>query len=181
MMAAPSFTTSTELHIRPFQAADAAAFAEAALESVGTVGRWLPWCHANYSLADAEQWVQVCARNRESGTAFSMGIFSAGDGALLGGVGINHINREHNFANVGYWIRQSRQGRGIAPVAVRMIAEYGFQTIGLTRLEIVVQEGNHASQRVAEKSGAAFEGVQQNRLVVRGQPFAAAMYALTPA
>ncbi|MGZ5200480.1 MAG: GNAT family N-acetyltransferase [Telluria sp.] len=169
-----------DLCIRPFRLTDAASFAEAARESVDTVGRWLPWCHAGYSLADAEQWMQVCARTLEAGAAYSMGIFSAEHGVLLGGVGINQINREHNFAQVGYWVRQSQQGRGIAPLAVRLIASYGFQTLGLTRLELVVQDGNQASRRVAEKAGARFEGVQQNRLVVRGVPFAAAMYSLTP-
>jgi RimJ/RimL family protein N-acetyltransferase len=168
------------LCIRPFCAHDAASFAQAALESVGTVGRWLPWCHAQYSLADAEQWMQVCARNLAAGTAFSMGIFSEDEELLLGGIGINQINREHNFGQLGYWIRQSQQGRQIAPRAVRMIAAFAFEALGLTRLEIVVQEGNQASRRVAEKAGAAFEGVLKNRLVVRGTPFAAAMYSLTP-
>jgi RimJ/RimL family protein N-acetyltransferase len=124
--------------------------------------------------------MQVCARNLAAGTAFSMGIFSEDEELLLGGIGINQINREHNFGQLGYWIRQSQQGRQIAPRAVRMIAGFAFETLGLTRLEIVVQEGNQASRRVAEKAGAAFEGVLKNRLVVRGTPFAAAMYSLTP-
>ncbi|MGO4475032.1 hypothetical protein AB4Z32_02135 [Massilia sp. 2TAF26] len=35
------------------------------------------------------------------------------------------VNREHNFAQVGYWIRQSQQGQGIAPRALGMIAGFG--------------------------------------------------------
>lgn len=168
------------LCIRPFRRQDAAPFAAAALESVATVGAWLPWCHAEYSLADAKQWVQACARNLAAGTAFSMGIFSEDEQVLLGGIGINQINREHNFGQIGYWIRQSQQGRQIAPRAVRMIAGFGFDVLHLTRLEIVVQEGNHGSRRVAEKAGATFEGLLKNRLVVRAAPCTAALYSLTP-
>jgi RimJ/RimL family protein N-acetyltransferase len=168
------------LCVRPLRLQDAASFAAATLESVDTVGAWLPWCHAGYSLEDAEQWMQVCACNLAAGTAYSMGIFTEDEGLLLGGIGINQINREHNFAQVGYWVRESQQGRRIAPRALRMIARFGFDVVGLTRLEIVVQEGNHASRRAAEKAGATFEAILKNRLVVRGTPFAAAMYSLTP-
>jgi RimJ/RimL family protein N-acetyltransferase len=168
------------LCLRPLRHSDADAFAAAALESQATVGQWLPWCHAGYSLEEARQWLQACERNLEAGTAYSMGIFPEDGELLLGGIGINQINREHNFAQVGYWIRQSQQGRGIAPRALGMIAGFGFNVLGLTRLEIMVQDGNHGSRRVAEKAGATFDGLLKNRLMVRGTPCADAMYSLTP-
>lgn len=169
------------LCIRPLRLADADAFADAALESAATVGRWLPWCHAGYTLAEAGQWLQACERNLAAGAAYSMGIFSEDGELLLGGIGINGINREHNFGQVGYWVRQSQQGRGIAPRALAAMAGYGFRVLGLTRLEIVAQEDNLASRRAAEKAGARFDGLLKNRLVVRGTPCTAAMYSLTPA
>lgn len=171
---------TSDFAIRPFREGDAAAFLDAALESVDSVGRWLPWCRSDYSLADAEQWIDLCARNLELGNAHSMGIFARDGGGLLGGIGINQINREHNFGQVGYWIRQSQQGRNLAARALQLMTRYGFETLGLSRLEVVVQVDNLASRRVAEKAGAAFEGIQANRLVVRGVPYAAAMYSLTP-
>lgn len=169
------------LCIRPLRRHDAGAFLAAALESADTVGRWLPWCHAGYSLAEAEQWLQTCERNLELGAAYNMGIFSEDGELFIGGIGINGINREHNFANVGYWVRQSQQGQGIAPRALGMLTRYGFRVLGLTRLEIVIQEDNRGSRRVAEKAGASFDGLLKNRLVVRGTPTTAAMYSLTPA
>jgi RimJ/RimL family protein N-acetyltransferase len=169
------------LCIRPLRRHDIDAFHAAALESASTVGRWLPWCRADYSLDEAGEWLQACERNLEEGSAYSMGIFSEDGELFIGGIGINGINREHNFANVGYWVRQSQQGQGIAPRALGMIARYGFRVLGLTRLEIVVQEDNRGSRRVAEKAGASFDGLQKNRLVVRGTPHTAAMYSLTPA
>lgn len=171
---------TADFGIRPFRMEDAPAFAEAARESGHAVGRWLPWCHPDYSVADAEQWIALCARNLELGSAHSMGIFARESGKLLGGIGINQINREHNLGQVGYWIRQSEQGRNLAARALEVMARYGFGTLGLSRLEVVVQVDNLASRRVAEKAGAAFEGIQANRLVVRGVPHAAAMYSLTP-
>ena len=172
--------TGDGLCLRPLLLADAPALTRAALESVATVGVWLPWCDASFTLEDAEHWVQTCDADRAEGSAFSVGIFDAGDGDYLGGIGINHINREHDFANLGFWVRQSRQGERIAPRAARLMAAYGFSKLGLTRLEIVAAEQNERSRKVAEKAGARFEGILHNRLVIRGVAIPAAMYALLP-
>ena len=168
------------LCLRPLSISDAPALARAALESVSTVGVWLPWCDASFTEADAEHWVRTCADDRAEGSAYSVGIFDAGGGEYLGGIGINHINREHDFANLGFWVRQSRQGERIAPRAARLMAAYGFEKLGLTRLEIVAAEQNARSRKVAEKAGARFEGILHNRLVIRGVAIPAAMYSLIP-
>jgi ribosomal-protein-serine acetyltransferase len=168
------------LCLRPLMLSDAPALTAAALESVATVGIWLPWCDQSFSLADAEQWVRICADDRAEGSAYSLGIFDPDGGEYLGGIGINHINQEHDFANLGFWVRQSRQGQRIAARAVRLMASYGFGKLALTRLEIVAAEQNLRSRRVAEQAGARFEGVLHNRLVIRGVPTPAAMYALLP-
>jgi RimJ/RimL family protein N-acetyltransferase len=110
-----------------------------------------------------------------------VGIFSDAGSELYGGVSINQLNLQHNFGNVGYWVRQSRQRKGVATRAVRIIASYGFDVLKLTRLEIVAALDNRASRGVAEKVGAAFECIARNRLVVDGHAVPAAVYSLVPA
>ncbi|MEJ0004198.1 MAG: GNAT family N-acetyltransferase [Pararobbsia sp.] len=170
---------SSRLCIRPFEPGDSPAFVDAALESIDTVGRWMSWCHRDLSLADAQAWIQRCAADLEAGTCFDVGVFSLGDGQLLGGISINQINRDHGFGNIGYWIRASRQGSGIAPEAVRLIARFGLERLALSRLEIVAVEHNLASRRVAEKAGAVFECIARNRLTLHASTHAAAVYSLT--
>ncbi|MCY1269863.1 putative ribosomal N-acetyltransferase YdaF [compost metagenome] len=168
-----------DLCLRPFSAGDAEAFAQAANESVASVGPWLPWCHAGYTPAEALLWFALCERGLAEQTAYELGIFSA-SGELLGGIGLNQISRQNNLCNLGYWVRQSRQGRGIAPRAVRRLADFGFAELGLTRIEIVVAVGNAPSDAVARKAGANFECVARNRLFIAGRPVDAAVHALTP-
>ncbi|PHV06403.1 GNAT family N-acetyltransferase [Janthinobacterium sp. BJB412] len=167
------------LCIRPLVAADAAALAQAAVESLDTLGLWMPWCDERFGLAEAEQWVQVCVAELAARTAYSMGIFAEDDGAYIGGIGLNHINRQHNFANLGFWVRTARQNQGVARRAVPMMADFGLDVLGLDRIEIVIAEHNLASRRVAEAVGARFEGILAKRVATRGTPTAAAMYSLT--
>ena len=96
----------------------------------------------------------------------------------MGGCGINHINKAERFANLGYWVCSSAGGCGVAPAAVRLVADFAFRETDLNRLEIVVAVGNVRSQRVAEKVVAVREGVLRCRLILPSGPSNAVMYSL---
>ncbi len=172
--------TANGLCLRPFEAHDATAFAAAARESAESVGRWMPWCHAHYSEQEARDWFGVCQRHRADETAYEFGIFDQAGGELLGGAGLNMINRPHNLCNLGYWVRQARQRQGVARRCVAVLSAFGFETLAFTRIEIVVAQGNLASERVARAAGAQFECVARNRLMIRGEPVAASVFSLIP-
>jgi RimJ/RimL family protein N-acetyltransferase len=106
------------------------------------------------------------------------GIFDYVSGEVLGCTGINQINQVNRFGNLGYWVRASRTGHGVASTAARLAARFGFARLGLVRLEVVPRTDNLASRRVAEKIGCRFEGVARRRLLYKGVPCDAAMYSL---
>lgn len=166
------------LLLRPYAPADAPALFAAARASAESVGRWLPWCRADYGLADAETWIAHCAATWESGDQYGFAVFDAGGNRFLGGAGLNGFSREHNFANLGYWTRFDARGHGIAARAGRLVAGFGFRTLGLMRIEILAAIDNLASRRTAEHIGARFEGIARRRLLLRGQALDAAVYAL---
>jgi ribosomal-protein-serine acetyltransferase len=151
----------------------------AAMESITTVGRWMPWCHSARTMDDGVTWLRDCQANWDSGAAYEFTVF-ASSGEYLGAAGLNQFNRVHNFANLGYWVRESRQRQGIAVEAATLLADFGFRSVGLSRIEIIVAEENHPSRRVAEKMGAEYEGIARNRLLIRGTPISAAVYSLVP-
>ena len=105
---------NAKLVIRTFQAADADEFVRAAHESIETIGKWMSWCSRSFTRDSALEWFASCDQVRAVGRAFDMGIFCATTGQLLGGAGINQLSPHHRYGNIGYWVRQSRQGCGIA-------------------------------------------------------------------
>jgi len=169
------------LLLRHYRPEDSRELAAAVRESVASVGARLPWCHAGYGDAEADAWIAHCGDAWRSGEHFAFAVFEGMTGQFLGAAGLNQRNREHNFMNLGYWVRTSQQGNGVAARAAQLVSAFAFGQIGLTRIEIVTAVDNHASRRVAEKSGAAFEAIARNRLVDRGNPIDAALYALVPA
>ena len=165
--------------LRPNAPTFSAQLHAAAMESLDTVGRWMPWCHAERTEAEGLEWYKACEENWDADVEYEFSAFSL-SGAFLGAGGLNQFNHVHNFANLGYWVRQSRQGEGFAVEIATLLADFGFNTLHLSRIEIVVAEHNRPSRRVAEKVGARFEGIAQGRILLRGTAIDAAMYSLVP-
>ncbi|QIZ50903.1 N-acetyltransferase [Dickeya zeae] len=168
------------LSLRPIMPSDAVALFDAIRESIESVGRWLPWCVPDYDLPMAQSWITFCEQLRREGTAFDLVITDRTTGDLLGSIAINNISKAYRLGNIGYWVRQSAQGQGVVPEALREVVPFGFGTLGLTRLEIIAAEENHASRQVAKKIGAHFEGLLRNRIIIHDQPVTAALYSLIP-
>ncbi len=168
------------LILRPFSDSDAENFTSAVIESVESVGKWMPWCSSDYTARNALDWFAACRAERDNGTAFEYGVFCENSGEFLGGAGLNEIRRQHKLCNLGYWIRQLRQRQGVAFRCVQVLSAHAFHELGLHRGEIVVAVGNVASEGVAVKSGALHECVARNRLHIRDKPIAAHIFSLVP-
>ena len=152
---------------------------EAARESAGgEFTRWMPWCHENYSIEDSRSFVKRSVEEWQNETEFNFAVFDAANGDFLGGVGLSQYNKNHKFFNLGYWIRTSRQNRGFASAATRLLARASFEDLPINRIEILAVIENAASHRVAEKAGATREGVLRKRLLIGGTIHNAVMFSL---
>lgn len=81
------------------------------------------------------------------------------DGEAAGGIGVElHQDVERVSAEVGYWLGESRWGRGIATDALRGVTAEVFNRFDLTRLYAVPFADHAASVRVLEKAGYVLEG-----------------------
>ena len=149
-------------------------------ESLPELMPWLPFAHPDYSPKESREWILSRPKDWKKGNADDFAIFSAADGAYLGGCGINRIDYMNMIANLGYWIRSTRAGNGFTPAAARLLAGWGFKELGLKRIEIVVAAGNLRSQRVAEKTGATREGIERNRITVGDKVYDGVMFSLIP-
>jgi RimJ/RimL family protein N-acetyltransferase len=166
--------------IRPYRPSDVPLLLEAVQESMKELHEWLPWCHPQYNVHDSAEFMATRDAEWRDGEHYSFVIHARANGFFLGGVGINFINRVHSFANLGYWVRTRATSHGVATAAVRLAAEFAFQELKFNRLEIITGVGNTASQRVAEKVGAAREGILRRRLLLYGEPRDAVLFSLIP-
>ncbi|NWG35635.1 MAG: GNAT family N-acetyltransferase [Chloroflexi bacterium] len=166
--------------LRPFQLEDAKPTFDAICESLNDLKPWMGWAHDGYQPQENEEYIRISRARWEEGTLFSFAITDVNSGEILGGCGLGQKNPVHRFSNLGYWVRTSRHGRGIAGRAAKLAARFGFECAGIIRAEIVVAVGNEKSRRVAEKIGAHDEGILLNRMVVGKTIYDAHMFSLLP-
>jgi RimJ/RimL family protein N-acetyltransferase len=83
-------------------------------------------------------------------------------------------------AEIGYWVAPPARGRGRAAAGTRLLARYAFQTLRPRRVEVLVQTGNVASRRAAERAGTTYEGIRRAGIEMHGEPVDAAVYAFLP-
>lgn len=164
--------------IRRYSTDDIPLLFEAARESINEMFTWMPWCHPNYSLEESESFILFGEDAWNRKIEFAFAVFDVESEQFLGGVGLNQFNHKNNFANLGYWVRSRQTRRGVATAAALLAAKFGFEDLGLYRIEIIAAKANLASQRVAEKAGAEREGILRNRLLLHNKPHDAVMFSL---
>ena len=88
------------------------------------------------------------------------------------------IDREYKSAEVGYSLGRAYWNRGIMTEALRAVVAYGFDQLGLNRIEAQHETDNPASGRVMAHVGMRKEGTLRQRLVNKGKFVDVALYAI---
>ena len=169
------------LLLRPPRVGDMPAIHAAVLESLPELHPWMDWATEAFTEAATLRWLEHYQQAWENSTAFQFVIIDYSSLGYLGGCGVDGINQKNGTCNLGYWVRTSRAGYGIASRAVRLAARFSFEHLGLLRAEIMIAASNLASQRAAQKAGAHFDQILKDHLVVRTEVHDAHLYSLTPA
>ena len=164
----------------PYDVSFSESLSEAVEESRDDLERWTSWCNAKYSIEDSRRWLQSRERYRFEGRAYDFAVTDAKTGDLVGGCGIERIERENRIGRLYYWVRSSRRREGAALEAAQAVAAFGFNNLQLIRLEAIVSEYNFAGQRVVEKIGASREIRLRNRVILSGKIHHAYLFALFP-
>jgi len=164
----------------PYDVSFSESLFEAVEESRAELLRWTSWCSAEYSMEDSRRWLQSRERYRFEGRAYDFAVTDAKTGELVGGCGIERIERENRIGRLYYWVRNSRRRQGAASEAAQAVAAFGLNNLQLIRLEAIVSENNLIGQRVAEKIGASREIRLRNRVILSGKIHHAYLFAMFP-
>ena len=154
---------TAEIQIRRYRPDDVDAVHAAVMESKRELSVWMPWCHETYSKQDTVTWVEGRQSDWESNKQWTFLIVNSRD-EVLGSCGIHRLDLLNNCGELGYWVRTSAVGRGIATEATKQLCRWAFDERELERIEILASVENTASQRVAEKAGGIREGILRHRL-----------------
>jgi RimJ/RimL family protein N-acetyltransferase len=130
-----------------------------------------------YPHGAAAEWILTHAPAWEAGSTATFAVVETESGRLIGVTSLM-INREHRRAELGYWIALDRWSRGYATESSQCLVDYGFEVLGLHRIESRHFLRNPASGRVMQKLGMQQEGVERDWAIKGTQYESMALYSI---
>ena len=128
-----------------------------------------------YTADDAHAFYAAQEPERLAGIELQLALTAPGDAStLLGGASLHIWSRTDGIASVGYWLAAEARGRGVATHAVRLVAAWGFATLGIARLELTSAPDNRGlaarrrALRLHARGAAAIAPAVQGRAARHG-------------
>ncbi|MCX6120223.1 MAG: GNAT family protein [Ignavibacteriales bacterium] len=118
--------------------------------------QWLPWVDTNTTLEKSRLFILSAQDQHKLNFGFQCGIWFRG--ALAGIIGFHSIDWMNRNVEIGYWLGEKFQGRGIVTNACRTLVDYAFYEYQLNRVQIRCATGNKKSNAIIERLGFFKEG-----------------------
>ena len=117
---------------------------------------------------NALKWLQNCAQGIESGETIRFAIREKEVRKLIGTIGL-HLNKEHQKAELGYWLGKNFWRKGYLTEALKAVLEFGFKELNLNKIYATHFLFNPNSGKVMLKAGMKFEGLQKQEYLQHGE------------
>ncbi len=118
---------------------------------------WLPWVDNMRSIEIFKNYILKCKKESEQGSDFGYVIIF--NEVAAGRIGIHNIDQQNKIASIGYWLAEDFAGKGIITKSCKAIINYGFDTLGLNRIEIKCGTGNFKSKAIPMRLNFKEEGI----------------------
>jgi ribosomal-protein-alanine N-acetyltransferase len=158
------------VRLRPHRSSDFSEWADLRAGSRAFLQPWEPtWPRDDLTRAAFRRRLSAYAHDLERGLAYPFLVFRERDGVMVGGITLSNVRRGvAQMGTLGYWVGEpfTRQGHTLA--SVKAVCRFGFQRLGLHRLEAACLPTNEASKGVLIKAGFKQEGLARAYLRING-------------
>jgi ribosomal-protein-serine acetyltransferase len=152
----PVLRVDEELELVPWETDHAGDLFAAADANRGYLRQWLPWVDFCKSVDDEREYIRR-ARDRTAAGGFDAGIWRGG--RLVGTIGYNSIDPLNRRGEIGYWLAEAEQGKGVMTRCCAAVVHHGFAGLNLNRVAIFCATENKRSRAIPERLGFTLEGV----------------------
>ncbi len=137
------------------------------------------YMETRWSEQNADQIMEFVKSQRENDHSVLFAIIELTGGKHIGNIKIGPVHPHYHHADISYFIgAKSMWHKGIATEAIRLICGYGFDELGLHRIEAGAYEAAVGSWRALEKNGFIREGVFRDQVQDHGSFMDVYRYAL---
>lgn len=120
---------------------------------------WLPFIEETQQVAQTEEFIKtiVSQRGKKKDEVFTIW-YNQEFAGLIGFKDTDWINHK---TELGYWLTDKMQGKGIAVTCVKELVKVAFKKLGMNRIQIKVARRNEKSEAIPKRLGFQFEGTER--------------------
>ena len=119
--------------------------------------QWLPFVDRMQTVEFAENFVKGTIQRNKDGNEFAFVIIE--NDKVIGRIGVYKIDGQNKIGEIGYWLAENLQGKGIITKSCKALIDFCFSDLQLNRIEIKCGTENFKSKTIPEKLNFTKEGV----------------------
>ena len=123
-------------------------------------------------------WIEMAQQGFKKNVRYAFAINLTENRELIGVIGLS-IDKDHNKAELGFWVGEPFWGRGIMTEAAEEILKFGFGKLNLNKIYTTHFIDNPASGKVLSKNGMIMEGELKDHYLRNNVYRSVIMYRLT--
>ena len=151
------FQIDENIELRTLTEADTEAVFASVSENFEHLRAFMHWMVDDYSLKHAQDFIAESIESSAEKKSCGFGIFR--NGRLIGSIGFVNFEWKARRTELGYWVANSEEGKGIITKASRILIDHAINEWKMNRIEIRCSALNARSAAVPERLGFTKEGV----------------------
>ena len=129
------------------------------------------------TLEETKEQMKFFADLEKEGTGIWWAICSPDNATFYGAGGLNGVSKTHKKAEIGFWLLKEYWGKGIMGEIMPIICKYGFEEMGLHRIEGLVESDNMNCKNAMKKLDFTYEGTLRDYEIKNGRYICLDVYA----
>ena len=149
-----------DLHLEKIKISHAGLLFEIIERDRNYLRRWLPFVDQTRKEKDTADYIRqiLSPHHRDQNAVYTIWY----RGEIAGLAGFKEIDMINNKSEIGYWLAEKLQGKGIITRTVRKMIDFGFRNMKLNRIQIKVAVGNMKSAAIPRRLGLVLEGIERH-------------------
>jgi len=140
--------------IQPQHAEDLYALIE---QNQNHIKEWSAWLKDDHTIEDTHIFIKRNLKQFAENEGFTIAIRYKGE--MAGQIDYHYFDWANRKTEIGYWLGESFQGKGLVTKTCRVLIDYAFNELNLNRVEMRCGVENKKSRKIPEKLGFREEGV----------------------
>jgi len=155
--------------LRQIQTSDASEIFQTIDRQRQYLGKWLPFVAFTKQEADTFRFIQTIVEENAAKREYVFVILH--EGCFAGVIGFKDTDRLNQRTEIGYWLAEEMQGKGIVTQSVKKMCHFAFEELGINRIQIKCAVGNFPSKKVPRRLNFHLEGIERDGELLAGGQF----------